>query len=168
MTGAHLLGQPFRAGSFSGGEAGGKPHSLGRQVAGVATPGETDNDLLILSTRILLDGGLRFYKLQAETGKVLAVTPMDEKDPATGKQVHSLLYANWAGAQLFKSQGLVVHIEAEVDATGRVGNVRVVRSSGSRQFDESAERAILKVQPFPPPPRGALTLTLTFDPREAA
>ena len=84
------------------------------------------------------------------------------------KRVQALLYANWVGARLFRQQGeLVARFEAEIDAAGRVRDLRLIQSSGNRHFDESAERAVQKVQPLPAPPRGALTLMLTFDPREA-
>ncbi len=85
------------------------------------------------------------------------------------KRIQSMLYANWAGARLFLDQGkLVAHFEADVLASGQVRSVELVGSSGNRHFDESAERAIRKAAPFPPPPRGRFTLTLTFDPRAAS
>ena len=37
-----------------------------------------------------LDGGLRFYKLQAETGELLAMSRIDENDPATGQNLQKL------------------------------------------------------------------------------
>ncbi len=92
----------------------------------------------------------------------------DPEIAAYRKQIKALLYANWAGARVFRSQGrLIAHFRVEVDAGGGVRSLELVRASGDRHFDESAERAIWKVEPFPSPPRGAFTLTLTFDPREA-
>ena len=84
------------------------------------------------------------------------------------KRIRALLYANWAGARVFSSQGrLIVHFRVEVDASGGVRSLDLVKTSGNVHFDESAERVIWKVEPFPAPPRGALTMTLTFDPRES-
>ncbi len=93
----------------------------------------------------------------------------DPEMAAYRKRIKALLYSNWAGARVFRTQGrLVVHFRVEVDADGVVRSLDLLRTSGNRHFDESAERAIWKVEPFPAPPRGAFTLTLTFDPREAA
>ncbi len=84
------------------------------------------------------------------------------------KRIRALLYANWAGARVFSSQGrLIAHFRVELDAGGGVRSLDLVKTSGNVHFDESAERAIWRVEPFPAPPRGPLTLTLTFDPREA-
>jgi TonB family protein len=92
----------------------------------------------------------------------------DPEMAAYRKQIKAMLYANWAGARVFRSQGpLKAHFRVKVDAGGGVRSLELVRPSGDRHFDESAERAIWKVEPFPAPPRGAFTLTLTFDPREA-
>lgn len=93
----------------------------------------------------------------------------DPELAAYRKQLKALLYANWAGARVFRTQGrFIAHFRVEVDADGSVRALELVRTSGNRHFDESAERAIWRVAPFPAPPRGAFTLTLTFDPREAA
>ncbi len=43
-----------------------------------------------------LDGGLRFYKLDAQTGAVLSMTTIDEKDPETGKNLQQL-QGGWVG-----------------------------------------------------------------------
>ena len=37
-----------------------------------------------------LDGGLRFYKLKAETGELLAMSRVDEKDPTSGENLQRL------------------------------------------------------------------------------
>lgn len=93
----------------------------------------------------------------------------DPELAAYRKQLKALLYANWAGARVFRTQGrFIAHFRVEVGADGSVRALELVRTSGNRHFDESAERAIWRVAPFPAPPRGAFTLTLTFDPREAA
>jgi outer membrane protein assembly factor BamB len=43
-----------------------------------------------------LDGGLRFYKLNAETGELLVMSKIDEKDPGTGENLQRL-QAGWCG-----------------------------------------------------------------------
>ena len=92
----------------------------------------------------------------------------DPEMAAYRKRLKALLYANWAGARVFSTQGrLIAHFRVEVDASGGVRSLDLVKTSGNAHFDESAERAILRVEPFPAPPRGAFTLTLTFDPRES-
>ena len=43
-----------------------------------------------------LDGGLRFYKLRAETGELLAMTKIDENDPESGENLQKL-QGGWLG-----------------------------------------------------------------------
>jgi outer membrane protein assembly factor BamB len=43
-----------------------------------------------------LDGGLRFYKLNAQTGEPLAMKVIDEKDPNSGQNIQKL-QAGWCG-----------------------------------------------------------------------
>jgi len=43
-----------------------------------------------------LDGGLRFYKLDAATGRVLALSRIDEKDPRSGQNIQKL-QDGWCG-----------------------------------------------------------------------
>jgi hypothetical protein len=43
-----------------------------------------------------LDGGLRFCKLDARTGELLAMNIIDDKDPATGQSIQKL-QAGWCG-----------------------------------------------------------------------
>ncbi|MHC4180505.1 MAG: outer membrane protein assembly factor BamB family protein, partial [Planctomycetota bacterium] len=65
-----------------------------------------------------LDGGLRFYKLQAETGESLATSKIDENDPATGKSLQ-LLQGGWIGL------------------TMPVANADILSSNGKRIFMRS-------------------------------
>jgi TonB family protein len=90
---------------------------------------------------------------------------VDPELAAYRKQVMLLLRSNWAGGRLFATQpGLEARYEVRLDPGGGVRAVALVRSSGNRYYDESAERAIHKSQPFPGPPRGSLTLEVTFQP----
>ena len=65
-----------------------------------------------------LDGGLRFYKLQAETGELLAMSKIDENDPATGKNLQNL-QGGWLGL------------------TMPVANADILSSNGKRIFMRS-------------------------------
>ena len=83
------------------------------------------------------------------------------------RRVMVLLRSNWVGARAFVSQpGLEVHYEVRVDGGGGVRSVAILRASGNRYYDESAERAIHKSAPFPRPPHGPLTLQLRFSPQD--
>jgi TonB family protein len=89
----------------------------------------------------------------------------DPELAAYRRQVTALLRSNWAGAASWEKEGLAARFEAQVEATGRIRSVSRVRSSGDWVFDDAAERAIWSSEPFPPPPRGALTLDLLFNPK---
>ncbi|NQU20957.1 MAG: PQQ-binding-like beta-propeller repeat protein [Candidatus Nealsonbacteria bacterium] len=65
-----------------------------------------------------LDGGLRFYKLHAETGKLLAMSQIDENDPKTGQNLQKL-QAGWLGL------------------TMPVANADILSSNGKRIFMRS-------------------------------
>jgi len=65
-----------------------------------------------------LDGGLRFYKLHAETGELLAMSKMDENDPTTGKNLQKL-QGGWIGL------------------TMPVANADILSSNGKRIFMRS-------------------------------
>ncbi len=100
---------------------------------------------------------------QAATG---APGRFDPQMAAYQRKLKALLYSNWAGAQAFRGRDdLVASFKVQLDPGGGVREVSLVGSSGDRYFDESAERAIWKTRPFPRPPRGALVLTLAFDPK---
>ena len=109
----------------------------------------------------------------AATARAAAATSagagrFDPQMAAYHRKLKALLYANWVGAHVFRGQGdLSARFQVQIDPSGGLGSVALVGSSGNRYFDESAERAIWKTRPFPRPPRGALTLTLDFDPKES-
>jgi len=92
---------------------------------------------------LFLDGGLRFYRLDARTGRMLSVNVMDDKDPETGKDLQEL-QAGWIGltmpvampdilssdgeriymrSQQFDLKGKRLHIAPDLDAQhqGRLG-----------------------------------------------
>jgi TonB family protein len=72
-------------------------------------------------------------------------------------RVKTAVRANWSGAQLCKG---VPVFNLEVAENGALRDIELAQSSGDRYCDESAERAIRKSDPLPPPPRGALALEL--------
>lgn len=80
------------------------------------------------------------------------------------RRVMVLLRNNWVGARAFATlPGIEVQYEVRIDGSGGVRSVSLLRGSGNRYYDESAERAIRKTSPFPRPPR-PLTLQLRFSP----
>jgi colicin import membrane protein len=83
-------------------------------------------------------------------------------------EVKNLMYANWVGARPFRHRnGLEVQFVLDLDGAGLVRNVRLMRTSGLRVLDESAERTIHKVLPhLPPAPDGLRSVNVTFDPRD--
>ena len=50
----------------------------------------------VAGRNLFLDGGMRFYRLDARTGRMLSVNAMDDKDPETGKNLQEL-QAGWVG-----------------------------------------------------------------------
>ncbi len=105
---------------------------------------------------------------RAATATSAGAGRFDPQMAAYHRKLKALLYANWVGAQVFRGQGeLRARFQVQIDPSGGLGSVALVGSSGNRYFDESAERAIWKTRPFPRPPRGGLTLTLDFDPKES-
>jgi protein TonB len=80
------------------------------------------------------------------------------------KKVIALLHGNFSGARAFSGDpALRARYEVRIDPGGGLQRVLLLSSSGNRFFDESAERAIHR-SPFPAPPRGELTLDVTFQP----
>ena len=91
----------------------------------------------------------------------------DPQRAAYEKKIKQLIYQNWVGARPYSLRvGLRAVFAVELDAGGSLRDVRLVQTSGERPLDDSAERAIHKSAPFPPPPGAVRTLRLTFDPRE--
>ena len=85
------------------------------------------------------------------------------------RKVENRIYANWAGARAFRFEiGLDVVFEIEIDAGGRLLRVELVQGSGERHLDESAERAIRKAAPYPPPPGSVRVISVRMYPRDQA
>lgn len=81
------------------------------------------------------------------------------------RRVLARLRANWTGARAFQRRaGLRVRYQVQLATDGALRGVTLAEGSGNTFFDESAERAIRRADPYPRPPRGELTLDLTFEP----
>lgn len=70
----------------------------------------------------------------------------------------------WLGG----TEVLITKVEAKILQDGRVQDVSVIQSSGNRNFDDSAVRAVFKASPVPPAPAHLYaeffaTVTFTFD-----
>lgn len=81
-------------------------------------------------------------------------------------QVTACMTLNFVGVQRFlRRRDVQVLLMVEVNEAGRVQSVQVERSSGEGQFDDSAERAVLKCSPtLPPPPSGRSQIPVLFSP----
>ncbi|MDP6637183.1 MAG: PQQ-binding-like beta-propeller repeat protein [Phycisphaerae bacterium] len=55
-----------------------------------------DQVYFVAGRSAFLDGGMRLYRLEARTGKMLSMTVMNEKDPNTGKNLQKL-QGGWIG-----------------------------------------------------------------------
>jgi periplasmic protein TonB len=73
---------------------------------------------------------------------------------------------NWRSQELGKSASVPVVVTFDILRNGSVQNVRVSRPSGNFALDQSAQRAILMSNPFPPLPaqfeRDVATIDFTF------
>lgn len=68
------------------------------------------------------------------------------------------------------TSALTARVSFKISPDGKLGDVEVASSSGNREFDESAVRAVYKSDPAPPPPESVYHLfkevRMTFDPRQ--
>ncbi len=92
---------------------------------------------------------------------------LNRERAAYDRKIRAVLYSNWAGVSAFAGRGdLVARFEVTVSRRGDVQDVRLTHPSGNRFLDQSAERAIRRSDPFPPPPPGYTQLAIRFDPAE--
>lgn len=81
--------------------------------------------------------------------------------------VKGCLRQNWVGAQRFqRRRDLLAEFEVQLGPGGKVTSAEVTRPSGEDFFDETAERAIFKCQPWPEPPGGQTIIPIRFVPEE--
>ena len=65
------------------------------------------------------------------------------------------------------SMELVTRVECQVAADGRIGAVKIIKSSGNRVFDDSVKKAFLSVSPIGPRPDGRSdAITVNFRMKE--
>lgn len=69
-----------------------------------------------------------------------------------------------------KSRPYEARVRFELSRGGKLTGIKLIKSSGHREFDESVMRAVLKGDPAPPPPgeyySDLRVVTMTFDPRD--
>ncbi|MCE2391921.1 MAG: TonB family protein [Proteobacteria bacterium] len=81
------------------------------------------------------------------------------------KRVESIVARNWDDTSACMARSKFPVWEVRLAASGRVTGVRLARASGDRYCDDSAERAIMKAQPLPPPPGKVRVLDVNFGDR---
>ena len=77
-------------------------------------------------------------------------------------RVRTLVRGNWSGASLCKG---TPQFDVDIDGGGQLTHIALAESSGDSYCDDTAERALRKSNPLPPPPR-ALSFTLSLNPKE--
>lgn len=82
---------------------------------------------------------------------------------AFGAAVQSRVTSNWLRPP-GSGVGLSCDVQVRLSTNGTVLGVAVTRSSGNDAFDRSAETAVHKSDPLPPPPAGHTEITFTFAP----
>lgn len=99
--------------------------------------------------------------------KSSAAGTLDPEMAAYLVRVKGCLRQNWVGAQRFqRRRDLLAQFEVELAPGGKVASAELTRPSGEDIFDETAERAIMKCQPWPEPPGGQTSIPITFAPEE--
>jgi protein TonB len=77
-------------------------------------------------------------------------------------RVRALVRGNWSGASLCTG---TPQFDVDIDGGGQLTHIALAESSGDSYCDDTAERALRKSNPLPPPPR-ALSFTLTLNPKD--
>jgi TonB family protein len=76
--------------------------------------------------------------------------------------VRARVRGNWSGASVCEGKAL---FDVDVGAGGQVSDVKLTQSSGDSYCDSTAERAIRKSNPLPPPPQAG-TFELEMNPKD--
>jgi protein TonB len=87
---------------------------------------------------------------------------LDVEKAAYIREVQAAIEPHWIAQACFRQRSAPLWT-VEVGASGRASDVTLGRSSGDRHCDDSAERAIHKAQPLPPPPAGIRALDINFE-----
>jgi TonB family protein len=69
-----------------------------------------------------------------------------------------------------RKSGIFATVSFNLSQTGEISNVKIEKSSGVREFDDSVVRATMKASPVPPPPYSIAnefrTVSVIFDPKD--
>ena len=86
---------------------------------------------------MFFDGGMRLVRLDADTGRMISQAVLDEKDPATGKNLQTLISAKCmpiANADIFSSDGKRIYMqEQNFDLEGKRLTVAPAQPKGQPQ-----------------------------------
>ena len=94
---------------------------------------------------------------------------VSDSDPMTVYKnlIESVVRAKWKppGELSDKNKGFVADVEVSVDSAGRIGDARLTRTSGNRQWDDSVRQAIAETPDMGArPPKGfPAKVTVRFD-----
>jgi protein TonB len=106
-------------------------------------------------------------ELRKEAPPARAAAPsggvLDPERAAYKKRVEALVASNWVGARNCSARLSFPVWDVQLAASGEVQSASLARSSGDRYCDESAEQAIYKSQPLPPPPGAVRRLSVNFE-----
>jgi protein TonB len=87
---------------------------------------------------------------------------LDAERAAYIRKVQAAIEPHWVASACFRQRTAPLWT-VEISASGQASEVDLNRSSGDRHCDDSAERAIAKAQPLPPPPAGIRVLDINFE-----
>jgi len=77
-------------------------------------------------------------------------------------RVRIFVRANWSGASVCRG---VPEFDVDVDGGGQLSHIALTKSSGDSYCDDTAERALRKSNPLPPPPH-AVSFTFNLNPKD--
>jgi protein TonB len=87
---------------------------------------------------------------------------LDVEKAAYIRKVQAAVEPHWVSSACFRQRSAPLWT-VEIAASGQASDIALGRSSGDRHCDDSAERAIHKAQPLPPPPAGIRVLDINFE-----
>ena len=87
---------------------------------------------------------------------------VDAERAAYIRKVQAAIEPHWVSSACMNQRAAPLWT-VEIGASGQTSQVDLNRSSGDRHCDDSAERAIAKAQPLPPPPPGIRVLDINFE-----
>ena len=102
---------------------------------------------------------------ESESSEVMAGSP-GRFDPLFSPwvaNVQTRVRANWSGASVCQKPP---QFNVDVDAAGHLSGIDLAETSGDKYCDDTAERALRKSDPLPPPPQAG-SFTLVLIPKES-